>query len=136
MWEGLVRQMAAHARNRRIPYVLSTHGMLHPFVLAQKRLKKWAYLTLFPGIINGAGELFALNREEADHIIAAFRRPASVLPNGIAVDDYSKPESGLFRSRYPAIGQRPFVLFVGRLHPINGIDKLMRSYAHARAHGL
>jgi glycosyltransferase involved in cell wall biosynthesis len=136
MWEGLVRQMAAHARNRRIPYVLSTHGMLHPFVLAQKRLKKWAYLTLFPRIINGAGELFALNREEADHIIAAFRRPASVLPNGIAVDDYSKPESGLFRSRYPAIGQRPFVLFVGRLHPIKGIDKLMRSYAHARAHGL
>ncbi len=136
MWEALVRRMAAHARRRGIPYVLSTHGMLHPFVLAQKRLKKWAYLTLFPGIVAGAGELFALNREEADHIVATFRRPATVLPNGIAVDDYSKPEVGMFRGLFPALGQRPFVLFVGRLHPIKGIDKLMRSYAHARAHGL
>jgi glycosyltransferase involved in cell wall biosynthesis len=136
MWEALVRQMASHARKRRIPYVLSTHGMLHPFVLAQKRLKKLAYLTLFPGIISGAGELFALNREEADHIVRTFGRPSSVLPNGIAVDDYARAESGLFRRRYPAIGDRRFILFVGRLHPIKGIDKLIRSYAHARARGL
>lgn len=136
MWEALVRQMASHARKRGIPYVLSTHGMLHPFVLAQKRLKKWAYLTLFPGIVSGAGELFALNREEAEHIVRTFRRPASVLPNGIAVDDYAQPERGLFRKRFPAIQDRRFILFVGRLHPIKGIDKLIRSYAHARSRGL
>ena len=136
MWEALVRQMASHCRKRGIPYVLSTHGMLHPFVLAQKRLKKLVYLTVFPGIISGAGELFALNREEADHISRTFRRPSSVLPNGISVDDYARPEKGLFRTRYPAIGDRGFILFVGRLHPIKGIDKLIRSYAHARSRGL
>jgi glycosyltransferase involved in cell wall biosynthesis len=136
MWEALVRQMAAYAKKRGAPFVLSTHGMLHPYALAQKRFKKLAYLTIFPGIVRGAGELFALNREEALYITERFGRPASVLANGIAVDDYAKPECGLFRSRLPAIGQRPFVLFVGRLHPIKGIDKLMRSYAHARAKGL
>ncbi len=136
MWEALVRQMAAHARKRGIPYVLSTHGMLHPYALAQKRLKKWVYLTLFEGIVSGAGEIFALNREEAVYITERFARPASVLANGIAVEDYAQPESGRFRGLFPSIGERPFVLFVGRLHPIKGIDKLMRSYAYARARGL
>lgn len=136
MWEALVRQVAAHARRRRIPYVLSTHGMLHPYALAQKRLKKWIYLQVFSGLIQGAGELYALNREEADYIERRFRRPSSVLANGIVVEDYSLPESGIFRARVPALGQKPFILFVGRLHPIKGIDKLIRSFAYARARGL
>ena len=136
MWEALVRHVAAHARKRRIPYVLSTHGMLHPYALAQKRLKKWVYLQVFPSLVGGAGELYALNREEANSIEARFRRPASVLPNGIVVEDYSAPESGVFRARVPALGTKPFILFVGRLHPIKGIDLLIRSYAHARARGL
>ncbi len=136
MWEGLVRHVAAHARKRRIPYVLSTHGMLHPYALSQKRLKKWVYLQVFPSLIGGAGELYALNREEADYIKARFRKPSSVLPNGIVVEDYSAPESGIFRARVPALGAKPFILFVGRLHPIKGIDLLIRSYAHARSRGL
>jgi len=136
VWEGLLRHVSAHARRRGIPYVLSTHGMLHPYALAQKRLKKWVYLQVFPGIIGGAGELFALNREEADYAQARFRRPSSVLENGIVVADYDQPASGLFRSKFPSIGEKPFALFVGRLHTIKGIDKLMRSYAHARAKGL
>ena len=136
MWEALVRQVAAHARRRRIPYVLSTHGMLHPYALAQKRWKKWAYLQLFGALVRGAGELYALNREEAEYIEHRFRRPSSVLANGIVVEDYAAAETGMFRARVPAIGDRPFILFVGRLHPIKGIDKLIRSYAYARARGL
>lgn len=136
VWEGLLRHVSAHARRRGIPYVLSTHGMLHPYALAQKRLKKLVYLTVFPGIIGGARELFALNREEADYARARFGRPSSVLENGIVVADYAVPPAGLFRSKFPSIGERPFILFVGRLHPIKGIDQLMRSYAHARRKGL
>ncbi len=34
VWESIVRHAALHARKRRIPYVLSTHGMLHPYALA------------------------------------------------------------------------------------------------------
>jgi glycosyltransferase involved in cell wall biosynthesis len=136
VWEGLLRHVTAHARARRIPYVLSTHGMLHPYALAQKRLKKLAYLTLFPHIIKGAGELYALNREEAEYAGARFGRPSSVLENGIVVADYDVSENGSFRAKAPSVGARPFILFVGRLHEIKGIDKLMRSYAHARSRGL
>ncbi len=31
---------------------------------------------------------------------------------------------------------RDFILFVGRLHPIKGIDLLTRSFAHARKRGM
>jgi glycosyltransferase involved in cell wall biosynthesis len=136
VWEGLLRHVAHHARRRRIPYVLSTHGMLHPYALAQKRLKKWVYLQVFPGILAGAGELYALNREEAEYAGRRFGRPASVLENGIVVADYDITENGSFRAKAPSIGDRPFMLFVGRLHQIKGIDKLIRSYAHARRRGM
>lgn len=136
VWEALLRHVAHHARRRRIPYVLSTHGMLHPYALAQKRLKKFVYLSLFPGVVRGAGELYALNREEADYTARRFRRPCWVLPNGIVVDDYDRAENGSFRAQVPALGDRRFMLFVGRLHPIKGIDNLIRSYAHARRRGL
>ena len=116
--------------------MLSTHGMLHPYALAQKRWKKWVYLQLFGALVRGAGELYALNREEAEYIERRLRRPSSALANGIVVEDYAAAETGMFRSRVPAVGDRPFILFVGRLHPIKGIDKLIRSYWYARARGL
>jgi glycosyltransferase involved in cell wall biosynthesis len=110
--------------------------MLHPFVLAQKRLKKLAYLTLFGSLVRGAGELYALNREEAEYAARRFGRPSSVLANGIAGEDYYAQERGIFRAMFPQLGAKRFILFVGRLHPIKGIDKLMRSYALARRQGL
>ncbi|MEY3141551.1 MAG: hypothetical protein RLY21_44 [Planctomycetota bacterium] len=136
VWGGTVRHGAASARIYRIPYVVSTHGMLHPYALAQRALKKRIYLAIFPRIIGDARELFALNREEATNIVERFRAPASVLPNGIATADYEGVDPAIFRQQHPAIGSSPFVLFVGRLHPIKGVDNLVRSYAIARSRGL
>ena len=136
VWGATVRHGAAVARMRRIPFVVSTHGMLHPYALSQRSLKKRIYLAVFPWIVGGAGELFALNREEAACIERRFRARASVLPNGIATADYEGVDPKVFRSEHPEIGGAPFVLFVGRLHPIKGVDNLVRSYAIARSRGL
>lgn len=136
VWGATVRHGAAVARMRGIPYVVSTHGMLHPYALAQRWLKKRIYLAVFPWILGGAGELFALNREEATHIAGRFRARASVLPNGIAAAEYDGVDPAIFRREHAAIGAKPFVLFVGRLHPIKGVDNLVRSYAIARSRGL
>lgn len=135
MWESFVRTTAAKARRRGVPYVLSTHGMLHPYVLAQKRLKKWVYLTLFPQIIGGARELYSLNREEADYVAKRFGCRSSVLANGIDASEYSHASPNLFLEKFPQFTNQSFILFVGRIHPIKGIDQLIRSYSHARARG-
>ena len=136
VWDGVLRHAAKSALRRRVPYVLSTHGMLHPYALAQKRLKKAVYLRVFPWILGNAGEVYSLNREEADYVSARFRRPSSVLANGIEVVEYDRPEQGIFRAKCPSLGAKPFILFVGRLHPIKGIDKLVRSFHHAVQRGL
>lgn len=136
VWGTTVRQGAAIARLRGIPYVVSTHGMLHPYALAQRALKKRIYLAVFPWIIRDAGELFVLNREEASHVADRFRARTSVLPNGIATADYEGVDPEVFRRQHPAAGSAPFVLFVGRLHPIKGVDNLVRSYAIARSRGV
>ena len=136
VWGAAVRHGASAARSCGVAYVVSTHGMLHPYALAQRWLKKRVYLALFPGIIGGAGELFALNREEAAHIGERFRVRASVLPNGIAAADYEGVDSTVFRRAHPSVGSGSFVLFVGRLHPIKGVDNLVRSFAIARSRGL
>ena len=136
VWEPLVRTGCRLARRRSIPYVLSTHGMLHPFALQQKWLKKSVYMRVFPWILRSANELFALNREEATYAGQRFRRPCSVLPNGINVNDYAKVDAAPFFEAFPELEGHPYILFVGRLHPIKGIDKLIRSYALCKRQGL
>jgi glycosyltransferase involved in cell wall biosynthesis len=136
LWESILRETSGIARRRAVPYVISTHGVLHPYALSQKRWKKWVYLKLFPGLVGGATALLALNREEANHISAKFARPATVLANGIDVADHLDPESGEFRRTLLSGSTQPFILFVGRIHPIKGLDGLLRSFAMAIKMGL
>ena len=136
VWGADVRHAATLARRLRIPYVVSSHGMLHPYALAQRAWKKRMYLAVFPGILGAAGEILALNREECEHVEARLRLRASVLPNGIDASEYAGADPDMFRRAHPRLGSAPFVLFIGRLHPIKGVDLLVRSYAIARGHGL
>lgn len=135
IWERILRQSAAVARAHGIPYFVSTHGMLHPVALRSKWLKKRAYLGVFRGYLRDAAQVFVLNREEEMHVRGRFQERCSVLPNGIDAAQYARPESGAFRSLVPALGDRPFILFLGRLHTIKGADLLLRSYALARSRG-
>ncbi len=136
VWSSLLRRSASEARKRELKYVVSTHGMLHPDVLRQGRLKKWAYLTLFRGFLAGASEVLTLNEEERVAVATRFHRPSSVLANGINVSDYRSASGTDFRCAHPEIQEKSFALFVGRLHAIKGIDLLVRSFAEARVRGL
>ncbi len=136
MWESIVRKTASIAASRGIPYVVSTHGMLHPYALGQKRLKKWVYLTLFSTIVSRASELFSLNREEADYVASRFKVRSSVLANGVDVGEYASASPEAFFDKFPQFRTQPFILFVGRIHPIKGIDNLIRSFGEARKQGL
>jgi glycosyltransferase involved in cell wall biosynthesis len=135
VWGTVIRWGSAEARASGFKYVISTHGMLHPDVLKQGRLKKYVYLTLYRHILASCSDVLALNEEERASIVARFKRPASVLANGIRTDLYDMATPSRFLDEHPEI-QGSFTLFVGRLHPIKGIDLLIRSYAKARGQGL
>jgi glycosyltransferase involved in cell wall biosynthesis len=136
VWESILHSAHAVCRRVDVPTVMSTHGMLHPFVLAQKWLKKSAYLALFGNVVRANKSVLALNNEESRYVEARFGVPATVLPNAVDVTSYLRPPSGVFRSTIPSLRGSPFILFVGRLHPIKGIDLLVKSFARAREQGV
>ncbi|MGA1223765.1 MAG: glycosyltransferase [Phycisphaerales bacterium] len=135
IWESLLRRAGSTARALGIPYAISAHGMMHPYSLAQGSLKKRMYLTLFRAHFIGAGLHLALNSEEAANIAHLFGRPVEVLQNGVAVPSRRRTDGAALRASIPALGSRRYILFLGRLHPIKGVDLLLRSYAQAVASG-
>ena len=115
------------------PYVLSAHGMLHAAALNQKYWKKLIGLRLlgYGGLLRRAAALHLLNEEERDFppSLAAPERVA-VIPNGLFAEEFEVlPAPGTFRAKLPALGVAPFVLFLARLHPQKGLDRLAEAFA-------
>ncbi len=128
VWETCVPAAATAARKRGVPYVISPHGMLHPWSLRQSRWKKRVAFALgYRRAIAGAAVLHALNAEERAAVDSLHFGPdVRVVPNGIwpgVVDRL--PPLGRFRAAHPELGDRPFVLFLARLHHKKGPDVMV-----------
>jgi glycosyltransferase involved in cell wall biosynthesis len=139
IWDPPVRAGAAAARAAGIPYVIVPHASLDPWGMKQsfaKAAKKQAALALqMRSLINSATFLHALNAEEVRGIaLMGFHSPQQVVPNGIFASEFEGlPAKGAFRAAFPKVGDRPFVLFLSRLHFKKGLDYLVESFAHASA---
>ena len=69
--------------------------------------------------------------EEEMRLATPFVRgaPGIVVPNGLDLSDYARlPPRGSFRRHHPAIGERPIVLFFGRLNFKKGLDILTAAF--------
>ncbi len=118
----------------RIPYVVSTCGMLAPWALAQKAWKKRPYLWFI--------ERDTLRRAAALHYTAEGDRASSdaeswnhghfVLPLGIPRSAYiDLPAPASFAKRFPATAGRRIVVFLGRLHYKKQPDVAVRAFHEA-----
>ena len=136
VWERNLRQFAATAQAFRVPWVLSTHGMLHPVPLSKGWLKKRLYLSLLGVAVTGARRLLVTSAVERDHAEKLFGARAEVVFNGIDLTEFGRVPSLSSTALRASVGRAPYLLFLGRIHPIKGIDGLVRSYAIARSRGL
>ncbi len=137
MWETLLTAAAGIAREARVPYVITPHGMLDPWTLQQKALKKRIALSLGgrKKMLDGAKFLHALNADE-EHLLAplGLKCPLKVIPNGIFLDEVAGiPPTGTFRKKFPQVGSGPYVLFLSRLHYKKGLDILAEAFKHVAA---
>jgi glycosyltransferase involved in cell wall biosynthesis len=136
VWDPILRAAADTARAAGIPYVVAPHGMLDPWSLSQRRLKKRIALLLgYRTMLNQAAFLHLLNRDEADLI-----RPLGltargvVIPNGIDPQEVAElPPGGSFTASHPVLQERPFILFLSRLHHKKGLDFLAQAFARVAA---
>jgi glycosyltransferase involved in cell wall biosynthesis len=134
LWEEVQHQAARAARRRGTPYLVTPHGMLDPWSLSQSRWKKKLYLAWrLRSNLNGAAALHFTTQTES-RLIDPLRltSPHLVETLGLDLAEFETlPPRGTFRARYPAVGDRPIVLFLGRLHPKKGLELLIPAFDKA-----
>lgn len=134
IWLSHNHRLAKLAARRRIPRLVSIHGMLEPWALSHKRLKKriawWLYqrrdLTL-ARCLHATAEMEAVAIHRLDLGI-----PVRVVPNGVDVPADLHPRAGRARQCGVEKRQRRIALFLGRLHRKKGLPMLIEAWARVR----
>jgi len=131
MWVQWAAAREAVSQNK--PFVVTSHGMLEPWLWERQswlgRLKKSLYWTniAYP-VFRQAAVVHALTRLEAGTLANYFPgKKMEIIPNGIDLQAVDLSLAGL-----PQVNsnERPYFLFVGRLHPKKAIHLLIRAFAN------
>lgn len=112
------------------PLFYHQRGVLDPQRLRFRAIKKALYLRgIELPILKKASMLFALTTaEEASYRRLGLKNPCRVVPNGIdATRAQGMPDRALLREQGIDDGD-VVVLFLGRIHPIKGADKLLDAF--------
>lgn len=126
----------AARRERRDRLFAMPHGMLDPYFqqAPERRLKairNWIYWKLVERrLIESAESVLFTCEEEMRLAATAFRpyRPRRTTVVGLGVKEpppFSPSMREAFRAAVPALGDRPYLLFLGRIHPKKGVDLLL-----------
>jgi glycosyltransferase involved in cell wall biosynthesis len=132
VWEPLLMVVAKTARQLGRPYVVTPHGMLDPWSLRQSKWKKKAALALgYRRMLNHAAMIHALNADEKRLLEPLnLASPCEIIPNGIFLDELNPPpDLTVFRQHRPGPGDRPYILFLSRLHHKKGLDYLADAFS-------
>ena len=132
LWSWASVAAAFWARRSQGALLISPHGMLDSWALANSRWRKKAALWLVERHhLSRAFCLHALTEAEAHSIInAGYSQPIAVIPNGI---DLPAQRTCGFLPASLAGDNRRMLLFLGRLHPKKGIAPLLEAWAIARS---
>jgi glycosyltransferase involved in cell wall biosynthesis len=134
MWEEAQYQGARAAREQGVPYLFTPHGMLDPWNMSRRKLFKHMYMRLRLGrnLAHASALHFATEMERDAVARLCLRPPAIVEPFGIDLAEFENlPRRGTFREQHPSLGDKPFVLFLGRVHYGKGLEMLVPAFAQA-----
>ncbi len=135
-------QFAASLRRQHVPYIVSIHGMLDSWSMAQKPLKKRAFLSLAGRrFLYDAAHVHFTAEEECRQALAwipGARRRAVVVPLTIDLSPFDQlPGPGAAQQRFEALRSgEPTVLFLSRIHPKKGVELLLDAVAQMYAAGV
>lgn len=132
VWATSNAQLASLARDLGTPYVVSPHGMLDDWSLAQGAAKKRLHLALVSGrVLRGARSVLCTAQGELDQCAKHFDRARGrVVPLLFDTSPFIEPVGPeAARARFGLTADTPVVLFLSRLHAKKGVDRLLRAAA-------
>jgi glycosyltransferase involved in cell wall biosynthesis len=124
LWEATTFWGAKLALSHGVPLVIQPHGMLEPWALRQKLIKKRIGLLLYQrGILEGALLLIATSEGEFQSFRSlGLNQPIAVIRNGV------KSFSDSFIRVERKISERRKILFLSRIHPKKGLLDLLEAW--------
>jgi len=132
LWTMPGHYAAVAARRHCLPLVWSPRNMLEPKYRAFHAWRKQVFAALFSRRdLARTTCLHALTHQElADIRRYGLTGPVAVVPNGTDLPAQAPPEAtGPLHDRFPALRDRKWFLFLGRIHPNKGLDHLIRAWA-------
>jgi glycosyltransferase involved in cell wall biosynthesis len=141
LWNYTAYATGHALRNSPVPYFVFTHGMLDPWfreTYPLKHVAKQALWWLSEGpLLKNAKAVFFTSEEEcrlARGVFWPYRAVEQVVGYGTAdIGGDAVAQIADFHNSVPALGERPFLLFLSRIHPKKGCDLLVRAFAKIAA---
>ena len=133
IWSLALHRCAVICRRKGIPYVIAPRGMLEPWSLRQKWLKKRVARFLYQDKdLKCAAALHATAESEAEQFRRlGFKNPVIVSPNGVNVPKLVASGQWLVASGGGAAAdatRKRRVLFMSRMHPKKGVMELVDAW--------
>lgn len=138
VWNPATLQIAAAARQMGVPYVASLHGMLDDWCMAQRGLKKRAYMSLGGRhFLEKAARIHCTARAEHDQSKKWFPNGAeAIIPYLMDLEPYRNlPGRELAARKFSFLntGGEPTVLFLSRLHYKKGPELLLQAASRLKS---
>lgn len=128
IWEPSGLQAAQIAKRLRVRCIVSLHGMLDDWAMSQHAFRKQAFLALLARPM--------LRRVAAAHCASAGEmRQASPRVLGVPLIQLPQPIDFEGLPRANPTDAKPYVLMLGRLHPVKGAEIAIEAIAKVRQSG-
>jgi len=129
VWAAPQYFAAGYAHSAGVPFIVTAHGMLEPWLLNEQgfriSIKKRLYWKIFAcRALSRANVVHAITPQDREHLSRLFpHNRIEIIPNAVDTDEYIE-SPGAERSRK--------ILFLGRIEPKKGVDLLLTAFAQAR----
>lgn len=130
IWQANTAVALRWCGKRRIPYLITPHGTLNERALDRAPWKKAFAKTLYAdGALEHAACIQALNEAEYRAIRNyGLRAPVCIIPNGIRIRPQMTEPVASIRKRLGLDPCLRLCLYLGRIHPVKGLDTLLKSW--------
>ncbi len=134
LWLLHNHQISNYARRHHIPLVISTRGMLEPWAMRHKWLKKriaW-YVYQKRDILSAAILHTTSDLEKCNLDRLGLRCRSQTIANGVDSVSLEVVLNAWQKKKMRSLGMTRLAVFLGRLYPVKGLPLLLRAWANTR----